>query len=117
MVPNWVPIQVNMSGSPGGLGSAVLHLRGQERKPLGWVISDVAADVVQEGDVVGRGREHRHEVLQTGEVELADGAAVPLLDEEAPAALGAEAAHDRVFRFAEAEALDVLLANRLRISQ
>src|ERR1019366_7509854 len=106
MVPNWVPIQVNMSGSPGGFGSAVLHPRGEERKPLGWVISDASTDVVQEGDVVRRRRQHRREVLESCKVELADGAAVALLDQEAPPALGAEAAHDVVLRFAETEAVD-----------
>src|ERR1019366_851931 len=117
MVPNWVPIQVNMSGSPGGFGSAVLHLCGEERKPLGRVISDASADVVQESDVVRRRRQHRHEILESCEVELADGAAVALLDQEAPTALRAEAAHDVELRFAETEAVDVLLAHRFRVGQ
>ena len=49
---------------------------------------------VEEVDVVGRGRQHDDEVVQARKVQLADGAGVALLDQEAPAALRTQAAHD-----------------------
>ena len=75
------------------------------------------ANRVQQGHVVrGRG-EHGDEVVQTVEVEFADGAGLALLDQEAMTALGAEAAHDLELGVAEAEAVDVFLVDRLRVGQ
>ena len=45
---------------------------------------------VEQGHVVGGGREHSDEVLEAGQVQLADRAGVALLDQEAPAALRAQ---------------------------
>ena len=75
------------------------------------------AHAVQQRDVVGGGGQHGHEVFQAGQVQLADGAGMALLDQELAPALGTQAAHDLELGLAEAEALDVFLGHRFRVGQ
>ena len=72
---------------------------------------------IEQGHVVGGGREHGDEILESGEVQLADRAGVALLDQEAPTALRAEAAHDVELGLRQTEAVDVFLTHRLRVGE
>src|SRR4051812_24620753 len=93
--------------SPTSPGPPILNLCYQLRKPLKRIVTMPLADLVEQGDVVRARREHRQEVVHPAQVELADRAAVPLLDQKPSSSLRPQAPDDLVLRLAQPEALDV----------
>ena len=71
---------------------------------------------MQDGDVVGAGRDDGQRIVHAAQVELAHGAGVPLLDEEAAAAF-VQRGDDFEFGFGEFEAVDVVFAIGVGVGQ
>ena len=86
-----------------------MNLLDQDGKPVLWTVTVSFTELVQERHVVGRRGQDGDEVVESGQIQLANGARVSLLDQEAAAALGTQASDDFELGLAKSEPFDVVL--------